>query len=735
MGNSKEPREGPAQENTPGVSARHRRIPYVQQMQTTDCGAACLAMVLRSWKRHESLTEVRDRLGGARGGVSSQQLLEAAEGYGFRGRVARIELEELECLDSGAILHWGMAHFVVLQRVGRGVVEVVDPGLGRRRVPLQEVGRKFTGVAVLLEPTPAFETRSRPRSRALDYLKTILSHSGSFGRVILLAVLLQAASLSLPLMTGTIVDRVVPEHDYDLLRIIVLGILFVGVFSFVTTTIRSLILLYLRTKLDLRLTVDFVDHLMRLPFSFFQSRQTGDLMMRLGSNAQIRGILTSTLLSGVLDGFMVVTYLALLCVVNWRFGLAVVFLGALRIVIFVTSRRKYQELMTESLRANADASSYQVQMLGGIEILKASGVERRALDRWSNLFIDVMNVSIRQGRLSAFVEATLAAVGLGSPLLLLGYGTWLTLHGELSLGTMLAVNSLAAGFLGPLSNLVSNGLQLLTMGSYLERVEDVLVEKPEQEKDSAPTAPVLTGAIELQSVSFRHSPVGPWVLRDVSMRIPARGRVAIVGKSGSGKSTLARLLVQLYRPTSGCVLVDGLDPATFDLPSVRRQIAYVPQTMFLFSGAVRQNIALTCPEVDIAAVEDAARQAEIHDEILAMPMGYDTYLSEGDGSIAGGQRQRIALARALISKPSILVLDEATSHLDAATEARILENLRRVTATQIIMAHRLSTIRDADLILVLDHGRVVERGTHDTLMVSGGVYHDLFQLQLQGTSV
>jgi ABC-type bacteriocin/lantibiotic exporter with double-glycine peptidase domain len=402
IGTPPENSTAPGPDIAPGVSAKQRRIPYVQQMQTTDCGAACLTMVLRSWKRHESLTEVRDRLGGARGGVSAQQLLEAAESYKLRGRVARIELEELECLDSGAILHWGMDHFVVLQRVGRHAVDVVDPKLGRRRVPFPEMSRKFTGVAVLLEPTAEFQTRPPGRSRALDYLKTILSHSGSFGRVILLAILLQGASLALPLLTGTIVDRVVPEHDYDLLKILLLGMIFVGVFSFITTTIRSLLLLYLRTKLDLRLTVDFVDHLMRLPFSFFQSRQTGDLMMRLGSNAQIRGILTSTLLSGVLDGFMVVTYLALLWIVNWRFGLAVLILGALRIAIFLGTRRKYRELMTESLRASADASSYQVQMLGGIEILKASGIERRALDRWSNLFIEVMNISIRQGRLSAF---------------------------------------------------------------------------------------------------------------------------------------------------------------------------------------------------------------------------------------------------------------------------------------------------------------------------------------------
>ena len=717
----------------PGVSAKLRSIPYVQQMQTTDCGAACLAMVLRSWKRHESLTEVRDRLGGARGGVSAQQILETAQGYGMRGRVARIELEELECLDSGAILHWGMDHFVVLHHVARGSLYVVDPRLGRRRVPWKEVGRKFTGVTVLLEPTEAFETRPRSNSRILEYLRTILTHSGMFGRAILLAVLLQGAALTLPLMTGTIVDRVVPEHDFALLQIILVGILFVGVFSFLTTTVRSLLLMYLRTQLDLKLTFDFVEHLMRLPFSFFQNRQTGDLMMRLGSNSQIRSILTSTLLSGLLDSFMVVTYLILLSIVNWRFAVAVLVLGALRIGIFLATRRRYQELMTESLRANADASSYQVQMLHGIEVLKASGVERRALDLWSNQYYEVMNISIRQGRLSAFVDAALAAVGLGSPLLLLGYGTYLVLQGDLTLGTMLAVNALASGFLGPLSSLVGSGLQLLTMGSYIERVEDVLAEKPEQELD-APAAPKLTGALELEHVSFRHSDASPWVLQDVSIRIPAQGRVAIVGQSGSGKSTLARLLVQLYRPTSGSIRVDGHDPTSFDLTSVRRQIAYVPQTMFLFSGSVRQNIALSRPDATLDEVEDAARQAEIHEDILAMSMGYDTRLSEGDGAIAGGQRQRIALARALIVKPSVLVLDEATSHLDAATEARILDNLRRVRATQVVMAHRLSTIRDADLILVLRRGQVIERGTHEELMRLEGAYHELFQLQVQGVA-
>jgi len=718
----------------PASAPRQHRIPYVQQTQEADCGASCLAMVLRSWGRHESLMSVRERLGRPMGGVSAIQILRAGESYGLKGRVVRMELDDLGNIDRGAILHWGMNHFVVLEKVRRGSIDIVDPAVGRRRIQSSEIGQRFTGVAILFAPDRAFETRPRGASRTLDYLKKIVAHSGSFGQVIALAFLLQGASLALPLLTGIVVDRVIPDRNVDLLRIILLGVVFVGVFSFVASTVRALLLLYLRTQLDLRLTFDFVEHLMRLPFAFFQSRHTGDLIMRLGSNAVIRGTLTSALLSGVLDGLTVIAYLVLLFFIHTGFAWAVVGLAALRAAIFFATRRPYRELMAESLRAQADASSYQVQMLGGIEVLKAAGIERRALDRWSNLFIDVMRVSIRQGKLSALVEATLAAVGIGSPLLLLGYGAQLTLQGQLSLGTMLAMSSVAAGFLGPLSNLVSIGLQLQSMGSYLDRVEDVLAEKPEQDRTIASPAPRLMGAIELNDVSFRHSGSSPWVLRSVAARISAGSRVAVVGRSGSGKSTLARLLVQLYRPDRGKVLFDGMDASQLDVTSLRLQVGYVPQAMFLFSGSVRENIALAKPDATLDDIEEAARHAEIHEDILAMPMGYDTPLAEGDGAVAGGQRQRLALARALVTKPSILVLDEATSHLDSSTELRILENLSRITATQVVIAHRWSTIREADLILVLDQGLLVESGNHEELLERGDHYCRLFQPQIQDSS-
>lgn len=712
-----------------GTEAPPHRIAIVQQMQTADCAAACLTMVLRAWGRHESLMSVRERLGRGTGGVSSLQILRAGESFGLRGRVIRMELDDLDGLAPGAILHWDMNHFVVLEKVGRTSMNIVDPGWGRRRVDRDEVNRRFTGVAILFRPTEAFEVRSPGRPRIHDYLRKILAHSRSLGQVVLLAFLLQGAALALPLLTGMLVDIVIPDQNIDLLRIILIGIAFVGLFAFVSTVIRSLLLLHIRTRLDLTLTTDFAEHLMRLPFSFFQARQTGDLMMRLGSNAVIRGALTSALLSGALDGLMVTTYLLLLFFVHWGFGLAVLGLGALRAAIFLATRRRYQELMTESLRAQADSSSYQVQMLGGIEVLKSFGIEKNALDRWSRLFIDVMNLSIRQGRLEAIVEAALAAVGLWSPLLLLGYGAWLTLQGHLSLGTMLALSSLAAGFLGPLSNLVSIGLQLQTLSSYLDRVEDVLAEDPERHEPVS-VAPRLSGEIRLQAASYRHTPSSPWVLRDVSARVPAGGRVAIVGRSGSGKSTMARLIVQLYVPTSGALYFDDLDATTMDLTSVRRQIGYVPQSMFLFSGSVRENIALTRPDATLDEVELAARRAEIHEDILAMPLGYDTPLSEGDGAVAGGQRQRLALARALIANPRILILDEATSHLDVATESRILGNLAELDLTLIMIAHRLSSIRNADLILVLDHGALVESGTHGQLMTREGHYYRLVQPQL-----
>lgn len=707
---------------------RRRRVPFVQQLHLADCGAASLAMVLGYHGKEVPPDDVRDCLGGGREGVSALALLDAADHFGLRGRAVRLEVEDLDLLPPATILHWGMKHFVVLDRVTRRGAEIVDPAVGRRTIPLDELRRQFTGVAIQLEPAAGFRPERRAGSPVGAYVRRVLSHSGLLSRIVVTSMFAQVLVIALPVLTGLIVDRVVPRGDADLLLVISAGIAAITVFGFLASFLRAHLLLQLRTHLDLQMTLDFLDHLLRLPFGFFQLRHTGDLMMRLNSNATIREMLTTTTMSAVLDGFLVLAYLGVLLFTHLKLGMIVLGLAALRVVIYVATGRKVRELSAEGLRAQADSSNYQVQMIEGIETLKVTGSERRAVEHWSNLFVNVMNVAIRRGGLAAITDSTMGALATASPLILLGYGGHLVLQGELSLGTMLAMNALAVGFLGPVSALVGTALQMQTLRSYVERVDDVLRKEPEQDEDR-PAAPALSGRIEVQGVSFRYSEVTAWVLSDVSLAIERGSQVAVVGRSGSGKSTLARLLVGLYLPTEGRILIDGEDVTHWSLGSVRRQIGFVSQQPFLFASSLRNNISMSDPGIPLPEIQWAAETACIHDEIMEMPLKYETPVTSGGASLSGGQRQRIAIARALLRHPPILVLDEATSHLDTLAERRLHRNLAKLDATRIVIAHRLSTVIDSDLILVVDKGQVVERGTHAELVRGEGLYADLVRGQ------
>lgn len=715
-----------------GELASQKRIPHVQQLTATECGAACLTMVLAYFGKAVRLEEVREVTGIGRDGATALALVQAAHYFGLRSRGVRIEIEDLEYLDPGSILHWEFNHFVVFERLRKNGVDIVDPAFGRRFVPMEQFRRSFTGVVLLLEPSDKFETQAKQDRTLWRHVKRVLADSRNWVRLLVTSLLLQVFALSVPVLTGALVDRVVPRGDYHLLLVLSIGLLSLVGFHFLASMIRAYLLLQLRTYLDARMTLGFLEHLIDLPYVFFQRRSAGDLMMRLNSNTTIREILTAGALSGLLDGTLVVVYLIILLVASPSMGLLVLVLGVLQIGVFIFTRRKQRDLMSENLHIQAKSQSYQVEMLTGIETLKAMGSEQRAAEHWSDLFVDVLNVSLARGRLSAWIDSITSTLKLGSPLLILGMGALLVLQGNLTLGTMLALTSLAAGFLGPLSNLVGTAGQLQILGSYLERIEDVLAAPAEQDPTRARQPAKLKGRITLEDVSFRYSPAAPMVVRNVSLEIAPGQFVAIVGRSGSGKSTLSSLLLGLYAPASGVIRYDGVDLSELDLRSVRRQVGIVTQRPYLFGTTIRANIALSDPTLPLDQVVEAARRARIDHEIAEMPLGFDSLLLDGGASLSGGQRQRVALARALVRQPAILLLDEATSSLDALTEREVQDELAKLRCTRVVIAHRLSTIVHADLILVLEDGRVVEQGRHDDLVKRRGVYHHLVSAQLEG---
>jgi ATP-binding cassette, subfamily B, bacterial len=711
---------------------RGREVPFVQQLEVTDCGAACLAMVLGHLGRDVNLDEVREAAGGsARDGVDAAAIVRAAEWYGLRCRGLKLDLEHIQHLPPGTILHWEFQHFVVFERVTRKGVAIVDPGMGPRVIPLAKFGESFTGVALVFEPSDEFEPKRRGLGRFGWYLTQLAGQRHVLSRVVVTSILLRVFALALPLVTAVIVDRVVPRGDRNLLFVVGVGLAGLLVFQMITTLVRSHLLLQLRTNLDTRLTLGFVDYLSRLPYDFFQRRSAGDLMMRVNNNATVRELLTSNTLSALLDGTLVIGYAVLILVIAPLMGVVVIGLGIVQMTVFYIARRGYRDMMARSLEAQARSQSYLVELISGMETLKASAAESRAVERWSNLYVDELNVALDRGRLSARVDAIGSLLTTGSPLIILVLGALQVLAGENSLGEMLAINSLAIGLLIPLSTMVSSALQLQLLGGYMDRIEDVLRTPPEQSGQDLARAPRLTGRVLLQNVSFRYGDNLPFVVRDVSVDIRAGMTVAIVGRSGCGKSTLARMIAGLYRPTEGRVMFDGHDLVNLELKSLRRQIGVVFQSPSLFAGSIRAAIMLTDPTASFESVVEAARLAAVDEDIRAMPMGYDTILSGGGTSLSGGQRQRIALARALVHKPALLILDEATSALDSETERRVIGNLEELRCTRIVLAHRLSTIVNADLILVMAGGEVVESGTHHELLSRGEHYARLVAAQLQ----
>ena len=489
-----------------------KRLRHVQQTAATDCGAACLTMVLDYHGKSLRLDDVREVVGTGRAGADAMALLRGGRWFGLRGRGVKIDdIDSFQFLEPGTVLHWQFNHYVVLEHWGPKGASIVDPASGRRQVSREQLRRAFTGVALLFEPAEDFEPENTRTLGGQRYLRELKSQKGVLSRVLVMSILLQLLALAMPLLTSLLVDRVVPRSDYHLLMVLGAGLAAVVGFHFVSTLLRAHLMLQLRTQLDAKITLEFLDHLVALPYTYFQQRSSGDLMMRLNSNTTVREILTTSALSGILDGSLVSLYLLFMFLTHWQLSLLVLALAGLRIGLFLLVRRRQRELMSEALQTQAMSRGYQVQLFAGIETLKSIGAEERAVEQWSNLFIDELNVSLARGRLNAIFDTLLSTLAMASPFVILMFGTAAVLEGQLSLGVMLAFNALAMGFLGPLSTLISTGVQLQILSSYLERIDDVLESEPEQDRQQVAPAGVLQGthsAGRCQLPLRSHQPAG-----------------------------------------------------------------------------------------------------------------------------------------------------------------------------------------------------------------------------------
>lgn len=713
-------------------------MPLVQADSDLECAAACLAMVLGHHGREVSVAETHERCGVGRDGATALDLTNAGRSYGLRVQPLSLELDELEDVGCPAILHWGFSHFVVLERFDRRGATIADPASGRRRVERDEIDRKFTGVALSMSPGegfdrhdeaddegPAWRLVARRAFRAPRARRIV-------GQVLLASLGLQLLGLSVPLLTKTVIDTVLPLQIDDVMATLGAGIAVIVLTQLALSFLRGLLLVNLQAKLDAELMTGFFEHLLALPYPYFQERSTGDLLHRLSSNVQIRNVLSNQTLVAVLDGFMVIVYAVVLLATVSLLGLVAVILGAAVALLVLTSRRMTR-LVKRELSEQAESEAFLVESVSGIEALKSAGAEPQTLARWTGIFASQLEATMDRSRMSALLGSLTSTLQRFAPLILLWFGAVEVLGGSMSLGTMLALISLSQLFLAPLSSLVAAGLQIQQISGHLERIASVLRTPSEQTGRSVQVAPVLAGDMVFDNVSFRYDESSPWAVRNLSLELSPGMKVALVGRTGSGKSTVAKLALGLYEPTEGRILVDGVPLHDLDLRTVRAQFGVVLQEPTLFNGSIRRNIAYNNPDLSLKSVERAARLAALHEDIEKMPMGYETIIAEGGNALSGGQRQRLAIARALARDPRFLVLDEATSDLDSVTEATVSAHLAEQEVSSLVIAHRLSTVQGADAIIVLEDGETVERGTHVELLDRDGVYAKLVADQMTNT--
>ncbi|MFF7244690.1 peptidase domain-containing ABC transporter [Embleya sp. NPDC008237] len=707
---------------------RTRRVPLRQQLTDTECGIACLAMIAGFFGRHTTTADGRRLLEAGRDGLSIGRLIEVAGELGLSARVERADPAQLP--PGPLMLFWRGRHFVVLERRSAKWAHIADPADGRTRISHEEFAADYSGIHLRLTPRPDFTRRlGRPRDWPMvRYLRDVLAVPGTRGPmagILLASAVLQGLGLALPLATAYVIDTLLPDRRTDLLPLLAAGVAVVALAQAVTALTRGWVVVTLRTRANAVLTPGFMTHLLRQPLSFFLRRSRGDLLLRLASVTTAREALTGQLLMVALDASMLGCYLIGLAVLAPEYVLVTLGLGGLQLAVIIGSYGRQGRLSQRELTAMSREQGYLVETLDAVLPVKANGAEGRALRRWRTLFEVHQQASLRRGRTSAAVDAALGTLRVISPLVLLTVGVGLVLDGAMQVGVMLAANAVAIAVLEPLNSVATAGQSLQLVRAQVERMYDVLDSEPERsgEEPLPGRSPI---GVELSGVTFGYDREAAPVLNDIALTLPPGRKIGVAGRTGSGKSTLALLMLGLLLPDRGTILLSGVPLERLDLPALRTHCGAVLQDLSLFDGSIADNIALGSPESTRTEVEHAAVLAGLHEDVRRMPMGYETNVGEGGIALSAGQRQRVALARALVHRPRLLILDEATSHLDPATERAVDAALNRLEITRLVISHRLSAIENADEIVVLDAGRIVERGRHADLLALGGHYADLF---------
>ncbi|WP_394814746.1 NHLP family bacteriocin export ABC transporter peptidase/permease/ATPase subunit [Streptomyces millisiae] len=699
-------------------------------MEAVECGAAALAMVLGHFGRHVPLEELRIACGVSRDGSRASNLLKAARRHGLTAKGMQMDLAALAEVRPPAILFWEFNHYVVLdgmgRRFGRRGAWINDPAKGRRFVPIDEFDTSFTGVVLVLEPGDDFRRGGRKPGILRAMPGRLRGMSGTMLAIVLASLLLVVAGATVPALSRTYVDLFLIGGQTSQLGVLFAAMATTLAVTATLTAVQQANLLRGRVISATLGSARFLRHLLRLPVSFYAQRNAADLVQRLESNDTVSDVLARDLAAAGVDAVVVLLYAVLL----WSYDPNLTVLGVLVALLNIVAMRIVIGLRsTGTQRLRADSARLTNTSYSGltlIETLKATGGEDGFFRRWAGQHAATLEVQQRLGVPSAWLAVVAPTLAALNSALILTVGGLRAVEGHLTVGLLVAFQALVTSFTAPITRLNGVAGRLQDFAADVARLKDVEnfpVDPVYARREPAPSTRRLTGLVELDGVTFGYSPLDPPLLKDFSLTVRPGQQVALVGGSGSGKSTVSRLLAGLYTPWSGVIRIDGTPLGEIPRGALAASVSFVDQDVFLFAGTVRDNVALWDPSIPDDAVIEALRDAAVYDDVVARrPGGIHSRVEQDGQNFSGGQRQRLELARALVRRPSVLVLDEVTSALDAVTEQTIIDNLRRRGCACVVIAHRLSTVRDSDEILVLHRGTVVERGRHERLLANGGPY-------------
>lgn len=711
------------------MSKKYAKTPTIYQMEATECGAASVAMVMAYYGKYVPLDKVRVDTGVSRDGCKASKMMKGARGHGFEAKGFRMELDKLLKADVPCIIHWNFNHFVVFEGAKGNYFYINDPAQGRRKLTYDELNAAFTGVALFLKPGPDF-VKTKKENGLLDFVKLRLAGQyQAMLALLLLGICLVFPGIFLPVFSQIVIDDILVGGNTGWLKPVLIAMLGTVLFQAAFTFYRDKLLVRLQNKMAMLSAHGFLRHLYRLPMFFFDQRYAGDLAGRVDNNDTICEFIGGELIKNVLNVLVSLFYLILL----FLYSPLLTAIGVVVLAIDCFVMWSSSDWMSRSvMKMQQDLGSLNGVLMAGINIistLKAAGVENEYIGRVLGYHAKYTRMEQQQGKLQQAVNALPELMDQLLNVLVLMAGGCLVIRGNLTAGMLVAFNSLLGSFMAPVKELLQFAQKIQTVKADMSRVDDILRYSEDEVYANRPDSRVggrkLSGEIELRDIAFGYSRLEPPLVEHFDFHLGSGRSIAFVGASGSGKSTVSKIISGLYLPWQGEILVDDVPLKNVGPEIISASISTVSQDITLFSGTVKENITMWNSSIRDEDIIRAAKDACIHDVITKKPGAYEYRLTEGGRNLSGGQRQRLEIARALVTNPTILVMDEATSALDVITEKEIVDNIRRRGCTCIIVAHRLSAIRDCDQIIVMDQGKIVQRGTHETLVNQPGHYQRL----------